>query len=253
MSHATVPSLAPSAAILVIGNEILSGRTQDANLHYLAGQLDELGIPVREARVVPDVAAEIIAAVNYLRGRYTYVFTSGGIGPTHDDITSACIAEAFGTRLHRHPDAVKLLESHYAPGDLTEARLKMAEVPDGATLIDNPVSKAPGFRIGNVFVLAGVPRICKAMFEQLKDQLAGGPPIHKRTISCTLGEGAIAADLGAIQARFPGIDIGSYPYFRMGAMGTSLVVRGTDAAAIDGAAAAIRAMIEAHGGTPIEA
>lgn len=242
-----------TAAILVIGNEILSGRTQDVNIHYLAGELDRLGIVLREARVVADDRAEIIAAVNHLRDRYTYVFTTGGIGPTHDDITASCIAEAFGVALHRDPVAVALLEGHYAPGDLTEARLKMAEVPMGAALIDNPVSKAPGFRMENVHVLAGVPRIAKAMFDAIRPTLTEGPAIHAGTVSCGLGEGVIAADLSAIQDRFPDVSIGSYPYFRMGQMGTSLVARGTDAEAVAGAVAAIAQMIRDLGGEPLVA
>ncbi|MFD2262677.1 competence/damage-inducible protein A [Lacibacterium aquatile] len=239
-----------TAAIIVIGDEILSGRTQDVNIHFLAKELTKLGIPLREVRVVPDVADEIVAAVNTLRQKFTYVFTTGGIGPTHDDITSASVAKAFGLEIHRHPDAVKLLEGHYAPGELTEARLKMTEVPVGATLIQNPISKAPGFKIGNVHVLAGVPKIAEAMFDAIRPTLQGGPEIHARTVSCSLGEGAIAARLSAIQDRFPDTSIGSYPYFTGsgGGSGTALVTRGTDLARVQAAAAEIHAMILDLGG-----
>lgn len=241
-----------TAAVLVIGNEILSGRTKDANLGYLAGELDKIGIRLREARVVPDVPEEIIGALNALRARYTYVFTTGGIGPTHDDITSACVAQAVGRELIRDPRAVAILEAHYPPGQLTEARLKMSEMPEGSDLVPNAVSAAPGYRTENVFVLAGVPSICRAMFDALKHTLVGGPPMLSRTVGCDLGEGRIAEDLGAIQERFPTVEIGSYPWFRGGQFGTSLVSRATDRQALDGAAEAIAAMIRAKGGNPVE-
>lgn len=239
-----------TAAVLVIGNEILSGRTQDANLHYLAQKLSGLGIQLREARVVADIEEEVIAAINALRARYTYVFTTGGIGPTHDDITSACVAKAFGVNLIRDPRAVALLEAHYPPGDLTPARLKMAEVAEGSILIDNPVSKAPGFQIGNVFVMAGVPRIAQAMFDGIAARLKGGPVVQSRTVTCGLGEGVIASGLGAIQVDFPDVEIGSYPYFRRGAFGTSLVLRSSAIARLEEAAAAVAALVRSHGGEP---
>jgi molybdenum cofactor synthesis domain-containing protein len=241
-----------TAAVLVIGNEILSGRTKDANLGYLAGEFTKLGIRLREARVVPDVEEEIISALDALRTRYTYVFTTGGIGPTHDDITSAAIAKAFGLPLRRDPAAVKLLEAHYPPGQLTPARLKMTEVPEGAILIDNPVSKAPGFQIGNVLVLAGVPSIARAMFDGVKHRLKGGVPMLSCTVTCNLGEGVIAQDLSAVQDLYPDLEIGSYPYFRRGAFGTSLVLRGTDEARLEAAAEAVRDLIRNNGGTPGE-
>ncbi len=241
----------PTAALLIIGDEILSGRTRDANLAFLAGRLSELGIPLREARIVPDQREEIIAALNALRARYSYVFTTGGIGPTHDDITAECVAAAFGVPLLRHPEAVRRLAAHYEnPADLTEARLRMANIPEGGTLIDNPVSAAPGFRIGNVFVLAGVPRIMQAMFDGLAGDLVGGAPIASRTVGCDLGEGVIAMELGAIAAAFPDLSIGSYPYFQAGRFGTSLVVRGIDEARLEAAAEAIAAMVTRLGGTP---
>lgn len=240
----------PSAAVLVIGNEILSGRTKDANLAHIAERLAGIGIPVREARVVPDVEAVIVEAVNALRTRYTYLFTTGGIGPTHDDITSASVAKAFGVPLERSADAVGRLERHYAAGMLNEARLRMADVPAGASLIDNPVSAAPGFRIDNVFVLAGVPTIMQAMLDGVLPTLARGEPIQAYTVSCELAEGTLAADLAALQERTPGIDIGSYPYFRAGQFGVSLVLRGTDVRLLEAATEELVALVLRLGGTP---
>ncbi|MGF6228811.1 molybdenum cofactor synthesis domain-containing protein [Inquilinus ginsengisoli] len=238
-----------TAAVLVIGDEILSGRTKDANMGFLAERLTELGIRLSEARVVPDVPEEIVAAVNALRARYDHVFTTGGIGPTHDDITAECIARAFGVPLLRHPDAVRRLEAHYEAGQLNEARLRMANVPEGGTLIDNPVSAAPGFRIGNVYVMAGVPRIMQAMFDGIAPTLAGGDKVLSRTVTCDLGEGVIAAGLGAIAAVYPELSVGSYPYFRAGKFGTSLVLRGTDAEKLSSATEAVRSLVVSLGGT----
>ncbi len=243
---------AVTAAILIIGNEILSGRTQDVNLAFLAKELGALGIRVREARVVQDVEEEIVAAVNHCRQRYDLVFTTGGIGPTHDDITSPSIAKAFGVEWVRNPEAVQLLARHYEGAMLNEARLRMATVPQGARLIDNPVSTAPGFQIANVYVLAGVPSIMRAMFEGLKSGLPGGQAVASRTVSTFLGEGTIAEALGALQARFPALEIGSYPFFRQGKFGTSLVIRGTSATALDAAAEGLRALIRDLGAEPIE-
>lgn len=240
----------PTAAVLVIGNEILSGRTKDANLAHLAETLASIGVPVREARVVPDVPAEIMAAVNALRARYTYVFTTGGIGPTHDDITSQCVAAAFGVPLERNADAVDRLERHYPPGHLNEARLRMANIPAGASLVDNPISAAPGYRIGNVFVLAGVPNIMRAMLDQIVPHLRGGPPILARTVSCALAEGTIAAGLAALQERYADLEIGSYPYFRAGDFGVSLVLRGIDEARLDAATEELVALVRHLGGSP---
>lgn len=216
------------AALLIIGNEILSGRTKDANLAYLGENLNQRGIRLAEVRVVPDIEPEIIDALNALRRKYDYVFTTGGIGPTHDDITSDCIAKAFGVPLHRHPDAVKAMEAYYAEGQLTDARLKMADVPQGACLIPNPVSSAPGYQIENVFVMAGVPKIMQAMFEAIAPTLKGGAPMQAVTIRVAVGESAIADDLGAVQNRFPAIDIGSYPSMFNGQISVALVLRGTD-------------------------
>jgi molybdenum cofactor synthesis domain-containing protein len=242
----------PTAAVLVIGNEILSGRIADENLSYIALGLAEIGIRLIEARVVRDDEAAIVAAVNELRARFTYVFTTGGIGPTHDDITSACIAKAFGVPLLRNPDAVRVLETHYPPGALNEVRLRMANIPEGGVMVENPVSRAPGFQIGNVFVLAGVPMVMRAMFDGIKRRLRQGPPMLARSISCALGESILAVELGRIQERFADVEIGSYPYFRPGGFGVSLVARGIDAARLGEVADAIKAMIRNLGGDPRE-
>ncbi|MGH6893994.1 MAG: competence/damage-inducible protein A [Dongiaceae bacterium] len=241
-----------TASILVIGNEILSGRTKDANLNYLATELSAIGVRLMEARVVPDVPAAIVKAVNELRAAYDYVFTTGGIGPTHDDITGECVARAFGVPLIKDPRAVRLLTSHYGEANLTEARLRMAHVPEGATLIDNPVSTAPGFQIGNVFVLAGVPAICRAMFDGLKGRLKTGDKMLSATISGCVGEGVIAKGLGALQGRYSMLEIGSYPFFRQGKFGASFVLRGTDGAALKAASEELRALIRTLGAEPIE-
>ena len=241
-----------TACVIVIGNEILSGRTQDANLAYLGQGLNEIGIRLVEARVIPDVEATIVDTVNAARAAHDYVFTTGGIGPTHDDITAAAVAKAFGVALIRHPDALALLEEQYRNStlELNEARRKMADVPEGATLIENPVSAAPGFRMENVFVLAGVPAICQAMFDGIKGGLTGGPPVLSRTITSAVPEGTLAADLGAVQADYPEVDIGSYPYYRSGAYGVSVVLRATDEPRLDAAADAVRDLIRSHGAEP---
>jgi molybdenum cofactor synthesis domain-containing protein len=241
-----------SACVLIIGNEILSGRTQDANLAFLAQGLNEAGIRLREARVIPDDAQIIISAVNEARGRFDYVFTTGGIGPTHDDITAPSIAQAFGVPLILHPEARRILESHYPPGALNEARLRMAQVPEGASLLPNPISRAPGFRIDNVFVLPGVPQIMQAIFNELKHRLKGGAKLFSRSVSCTLGEGTIAKDLAALQERYGDLEIGSYPYFRRSDFGVTLVVRGTDQERIAAAVAELNALIRTLGGDPQE-
>jgi molybdenum cofactor synthesis domain-containing protein len=241
-----------TAAVLIIGNEILSGRTKDVNLGFLAEELTKLGIRLREARVIADVEAEIIAAVNEARAKYDYVFTTGGIGPTHDDITSASVARAFGRALILDPRARAILERHYPPGGLNEARLRMAHVPEGAELIENPVSSAPGFRMDNVFVMAGVPAVMRAMFDGLKGTLAGGKPVLSQTVGAFLGEGTIAAGLGALQDRYPLLEIGSYPFYRQGRYGASFVLRGTDRAPIAAATEELRALIRQLGAEPIE-
>lgn len=240
------------ACVLIIGNEILSGRTQDENLGFLARGLTEAGIRLREARVIPDVAEVIVATVNEVRRRYDHVFTTGGIGPTHDDITAQSIADAFAVPLIVHPEARRLLESHYPAGHLNEARLRMAMVPEGAILLPNPISRAPGFQIGNVFVLPGVPSIMQGIFEQLRHRLAGGDRMLSRSVSCSLGEGTLATDLAALQDRWPDLEIGSYPYFRRGDFGVTLVLRGTDRARLDDATQELKALIRSLGGDPQE-
>jgi molybdenum cofactor synthesis domain-containing protein len=238
--------------MIVIGNEILSGRTQDKNLHWVAQQCNQKGIKLAEARVIPDIEDVIIATVNECRRKYTYVLTSGGIGPTHDDITTACIAKAFGKRVVRHPEAQEMLTRHYGEDNLTPPRLKMADVPEGAILIPNPVSAAPGFRVENVYVMAGVPSIMQAMFDAIRNELLGGEPIQSRTISVFLTEGIIAEDLTEIAESNPDVDIGSYPFVKLQRLGTSLVVRGTDKEKINTAYDAIYRMILAKGGEPVE-
>jgi molybdopterin-biosynthesis enzyme MoeA-like protein len=211
-----------------------------------------VGVRLREARVIPDDAAVIIDTVNEARRKYDYVFTTGGIGPTHDDITAASIAQAFGVPLILHPEAKRLLENHYPPGALNEARLRMAHVPEGATLLPNPISRAPGFRIDNVFILPGVPQIMQAIFTGLSHNLRGGAKVLSRSVSCTLGEGTIAAGLTALQDRYADLEIGSYPYFRRADFGTTLVVRGTDKDRLLAAVDELKAMIRRLGGDPQE-
>src|SRR3954453_8077946 len=248
-----MPEKNPTACLLVIGNEVLSGRTQDANIRFLAVGLGAIGIPLREVRVIPDVPATIINTVNEVRSKFDYVFTTGGIGPTHDDITAECIAAAFGVKLIIHPEARRLLETHYPTGAINEARLRMARMPEGSELLLNPISRAPGFRIGNVYVMAGVPQVMQATFSELKYRLRGGATMLSRAVSCGLGEGTIAAELGALQDRYPDLEIGSYPYFRRSDFGTTLVVRGTDAERIAAAVAELTALIRKLGGVPQEA
>jgi len=241
-----------TACMIVIGNEILSGRTKDANLPYLAERLNEWGVRLREARVLPDVEEVIVATLNECRAKFDYVFTTGGIGPTHDDITAAAVAKAFGRALVRDPEAVRLLQTRYGGTDLNEARLKMADIPEGAELIENPVSGAPGFQIENVFVMAGVPAIMQAMVESLRHRVTGGEPVRSRSVAAHLAEGTVAEGLSAIQARYPEIDIGSYPFYRQGSFGVSLVLRGTDDARLDAALGELEALIVGLGAEPIK-
>jgi molybdenum cofactor synthesis domain-containing protein len=225
----------PTAAILVIGDEILSGRTRDSNMHFLAGELSRIGITLREARVVADVHEEIVAALRDLSSKYTHVFTSGGIGPTHDDITADAVAAAMGVGISHRADAMALLQAHYDRSGLpfNEARQRMARIPDGATLIDNPVSTAPGFTIGNVHVMAGVPNIFQAMVASVLPKLTGGPPLLSQSLRVNRGEGEIAGPFGALAAEFPDLSMGSYPFIQNGAHGTNLVIRGTDPGQLD--------------------
>ena len=237
-----------TACLIIIGNEILSGRTQDKNLNHLAIKLNEAGVQLREVRVIPDIEKTIIESINAVRVVYDYVFTTGGIGPTHDDITSASVARAFDTPIHRHPEAERALRAHYGPEQINEARLKMAEIPLGAELIPNAVSTAPGFRIGNVFVMAGVPRIMQAMLDAILPQLKGGATVLAVSIATNLPEGIIAAGLTDIQARYPNIDIGSYPMYERGNLSTTLVLRSPDAARNHAACSEIEGLIRAcHG------
>ena len=227
----------PTAAMLVIGDEILSGRTRDSNTHFLATQLTNHGIRLSEARVVADDPSAIIAAVNELRTRWDDVFTSGGIGPTHDDITADAIAAAFGVGISHRADAMALLQAHYdrAGLEFNDARQRMARIPDGATLIDNPVSTAPGFTLGNVHVMAGVPKIFEAMVASVIPKLTGGPPLLSQTLRLDRGEGEIATAFGQVAAEYPDLSMGSYPFIQNGAHGTNLVIRGTDARRLDDA------------------
>lgn len=242
----------PVSAMLAIGDEILSGRTRDANLHHLAGVLTEAGAPLREARVVPDDADVIVAAVNDLRARHDYVFTSGGIGPTHDDITADCIARAFGVPIGIREDAREILVRHYGdPSLLTEARLRMARIPEGASLIANPVSGAPGFRIGNVFVMAGVPAIFQAMVQSVLPDIHGGPPVLSHGFRIRRPEGEIAGPLAELAARHPEVSIGSYP-FHVGGFGAVVVARCQDPARLAAAAEDLRAMCAGLGVTDPE-
>ncbi len=236
----------PTAAMLTIGDEILSGRTRDTNMPHLAALVAERGIDLREARVVPDVAAEIVAALNALRARYDHVFTSGGIGPTHDDITADAVAAAFGVGIGVREDARAILATNYADParELNPARLRMARIPDGAVLIDNPVSKAPGFSLGNVHVMAGVPSVFQAMLAGLLPRLTGGRPLLSASVRVERPEGEIAGPLAALAALHPAVAIGSYPYNSAGRFGSNLVLRSDDAAALAAAEADLSRLIE---------
>lgn len=238
----------PSAAMLVIGDEILSGRTRDANAYHLAGEMTRIGIDLVEIRMIADDHALIVAALNELRARADHVFTSGGIGPTHDDITADAIAAAFGVQINLREDARALLEAHYRQThrELNAARLRMARIPEGATLIENPVSAAPGFTIGNVHVLAGVPEIFRAMLEGVIAGMDSGPPLLAHSFDCEIGEGDLAGPLGEIARAFPDMSMGSYPYG--GGQGAILVLRSPDRARLADAAAALRDMLAPLGG-----
>jgi molybdenum cofactor synthesis domain-containing protein len=240
-----------TAAVLLIGDEILSGRTQDTNLQTIAKFLAPLGVQVGEARVVPDIESEIAAAVNALRARHAYVFTTGGIGPTHDDKTADAIAQAFGVHIDVRADARAILEAHYGAQNLNEARLRMARIPDGASLIANPVSRAPGFQMGNVFVMAGVPSIMRAMLEDVGKRIEGGEVVRARTVRGRgLREGDLAAPLKALEERSPGVTFGSYPWFNADGHGAHLVARSADPEALARAENDLKALIQALGVTP---
>lgn len=240
-----------TAAVLVIGDEILSGRTQDTNTNHIARFLGAMGIDLREVRVVPDVEDEIVAALNALRVRYTYVFTTGGIGPTHDDITADAVAKAFRVAIDYHPEAMKLMAARYKnPEDFNDMRKRMARIPDTAVLIKNSVSTAPGFRIDNVFVMAGVPMVMKAMLEELAPQLERGAIVHVATVEAQLPEGQIAAALARIQSDHKALSVGSYPFYRDKGPGTQLVVRGRDPEEVETAAGEIEAAVRSEGAEP---
>ncbi|MEH6695981.1 MAG: molybdopterin-binding protein [Hyphomonas sp.] len=245
---------APTAAVLLIGDEILSGRTRDINLQQIAAYLAPLGIPVLESRTVADVQASIVKAVNDLRAEYTYVFTTGGIGPTHDDITADAIAAAFGVGIGEHPEVIAMLAERYAEmkTEFTPARRRMARVPNGASLVANPVSGAPGFQMENVFTLAGVPQVARAMLEDIGPRLRTGAVVHKVTIrGLGLREGDIAEPLGALAVEMPNVSYGSYPWFRsVGDNGVHLVASTIHAELIDTIVQRLEAIIFATGVTP---
>ncbi len=240
-----------TAAVLLIGDELLSGRTQDTNLQTIARFLGPLGVQIAEARVVSDREDAIVAALNALRAAHDYVFTTGGIGPTHDDKTADAAAAAFGVAIDVREDARAILETHYAGAPLNEARLRMARIPDGARLIANPVSKAPGFQLGNVFVLAGVPSIMRAMLEDVAHRLSGGEVVRAGTVRGRgLKEGDLAAPLKALEAASPGVSFGSYPWFGAEGAGVNLVARSSDAAALEAALTALEALVRSLDATP---
>lgn len=234
--------------VIIIGNEILSGRTQDVNLSWLGQRLDQLGVPVTEARIIPDVTQTIVDTVNHARKNFDYVFTTGGIGPTHDDITAASLAQAFKVEIERNAEAQATLEAYYPAKDLTDARLKMADIPVGASLIDNPVSGAPGFQLENVFVLPGVPKIMQAMFDGMTDRIIGGDPVLTRSVVTDLREGQLADELTLLQNNYPEISIGSYPFFKDRKFGVNLIMRGTSEATLNQLEQEAQAMIQKLGG-----
>ncbi len=241
-----------TAALIVIGDEILSGRTQDRNIAQLATWLNVQGIRLAEVRVVADREDAIVEAVNMLRVRNDYLFTTGGIGPTHDDITVDSIAAALGVPVVVHPQARAILESHYETrGGLTDARLRMARVPQGGALIENRMSGAPGIRVGNIFIMAGVPHIAAAMLDSLTGTLEGGLPVVSRTLGCWVGESEVADLLGSVERAHDGVAIGSYPFFRDGRTGANFVVRATDPAAVDACVADLAARLQALGHQPV--
>jgi molybdenum cofactor synthesis domain-containing protein len=235
-----------TAALLVIGDEILSGRTKDKNIGYIAEYLTNVGIDLKEVRVVPDVESEIVEALNALRSRYTYLFTTGGIGPTHDDITADSIAKAFNAPIDVDPRAVAMMRERYKPEDLNEARLRMARIPEGADLIENPISRAPGFRLDNVIVMAGVPSIMQAMLDNVVPTLQTGARMIVETINAKgLPEGLYAGRLGELAKTHAEVSIGSYPAFSAGGFSNQIVVRGKDRPAVDAAANGVRDLVEA--------
>jgi len=239
-----------TAGLIIIGNEVLVGRTQDANTPWIAQRLTERGIMLAEVRIVPDDEEVIIRTVNEIRTQYDYIFTTGGIGPTHDDITAQSIAKAFHVALELNPEACAILEEHYGLENFTDARKRMARIPHGATLIPNAVSAAPGFVIENVYVMAGVPRIMQAMLDHILTTIKAGKPILSNTVVCQLMESTVAIELEAIQSRYPTLQIGSYPHSRGGMIGLSLVLRGTDKPLLNEATEVVIKMIKTLGDEP---
>ena len=241
----------PTAAAVIIGDEILSGRTRDRNLHELAGRLNSIGVRLQEARVIGDDSTSIQRTVNELRASHDHVFTSGGIGPTHDDITADAIAAAFGVPIDVRDDARAILESHYPRARLNKSRLRMARIPEGAELIPNPVSAAPGFHLDNVWVMAGVPAIFEAMLAFAVTRISGGPRILSFSLSATVPEGTHASDLRVLADLFPELNIGSYPFARAGFIGTTIVVRGLEEEAVERCARRVREILESHGAADV--
>ena len=221
------------ASLIIIGNEILSGRTQDKNLSYLANWLNEIGIQLSEVRVIRDEEEIIVETVNHLRSVYDYVFTTGGIGPTHDDITSLCIAKAFGVELEVNSGALSILKEYYKDGELTDARMKMTMMPKGSELIENPISRAPGFKMENVFILAGIPSIMQGMLEGARKYLKGGDIVKSKSIDVFTPESTVADVLTNLQKKYSDVEIGSYPFSRDNRVGTSLVMRSSNLSKLD--------------------
>ena len=232
------------AALIIIGNEILSGRTKDKNLAYLAEWLNEIGIQLYEVRVIRDDEKEIIDCVNLLRKKYDYVFTTGGIGPTHDDITTESVAKAFNVELETNPEALKILQSYYKEGELNEARLKMTLLPKGAELVENPVTKAPGFKMENVFVMAGIPSIMQGMLEGAKAFLKVGNKMTSKSIDVFMPESYVAEELSKMQDNYPEVEIGSYPFNKEGQFGTSLVMRSANLDTLERCASDVAEMVK---------
>ncbi len=239
-----------TACVIIIGNEILSGRTQDTNLNFLARTLGAWGIQIREARVIPDVPEVIVETLNTLGPLYDYIFTTGGIGPTHDDITAECVARAFGVPLVESEEIAVRIRQRPAPPEIMASRLRMARIPAGATLIDNLTGGPQGFRIGNVHVMAGIPSVMQAMVTTLGDTLEHGAIVRSCSVMAYLGESQIATAFAAVQDRYPDFDLGSYPFFRDDRYGTNLVIRGTDEGRMQNALDEVKALITAAGGTP---
>lgn len=242
-------TMQPTAAIIIIGNEILSGRTQDTNIAYIGKKLAGVGVDLLEVRVIPDEEDRIINTVNEIRQHYTYVFTTGGIGSTHDDITAASIAKAFQRPLVENKEVSKILEEHYKE-HLNGSRRRMAMMPENITLIENPVSKAPSFQIENVFVLAGMPSVMQGMLECVLPRLTTGKPFYYNTVTSNIREGTIAEKLTEVQNQHPNVSIGSYPFYKISDIGTSLVIRGQNKELITKATDAVIAMVESFGITP---